>query len=164
MVINLIFLRSDSSELDNHTIHSDWRLTLDYASLTVNIAIIKEYIQTRKCTIVKNSKEKENFIAKLIGAIKRLNTENIPSKEVLKQIVQTFTNNMNRIWFKHSKIVNITKYSKAWWDKNCHRELEKYRTSRWIEDWKSFKITVKRTKYIFFNQKIQEIVNKNCSP
>jgi len=63
--------------------------------------------------IVKNSKEKENFVTELIKAIKRLNTENIPSREVLKQIIQTFANNINRIWHKHSKIVNITRHSKA---------------------------------------------------
>ena len=84
--------------------------------------------------IVKNSKKEENFVAELIRAIKRLNIENIPSKEVLKQIVQTFANDIDRIWHKYSKIVNITKHSKAWWDKNCHRDLGNYRISKWIED------------------------------
>jgi len=65
--------------------------------LTVSIAVTKEHIQTRKCIIVKNSKEKDKFIAELIGAIKRLNTENIPSKEVLEKIVQTFANDTDRI-------------------------------------------------------------------
>jgi len=38
--------------------------------------------------IVKNSEEEEeNFIDKLIGAIKGLNIENIQSKEVLEHIV-----------------------------------------------------------------------------
>ena len=59
--------------------------------------IIEEHIQTRKYTMVKNSKEEENFVAKLIRAIKRLSIENIPSKEVLEQIVQTFANNIDRI-------------------------------------------------------------------
>ena len=63
--------------------------------------------------IVKNSKEKENFVTELIKAIKRLNTENIPSREVLKQIIQTFAININRIWHKYSKIINITRYSKV---------------------------------------------------
>ena len=70
----------------------------DYTPLIVNIVIIEEHIQTRKCTMVKNSKEEENFIAELIGAIKRLSTENILSKEVLEQIIQKFANNMDRIW------------------------------------------------------------------
>ena len=33
---------------------------------------------------------------------------------------------MEKIWYKYSKIVNITKYSKAWWDENCHRDLVSY--------------------------------------
>ena len=47
--------------------------------------------------IVKNSKKEENFVAKLIKAIKKLNTKNIPSRKFLEQIIQTFANNMNRI-------------------------------------------------------------------
>jgi len=88
-------------------------LILDHVSLTISIAITEEYIQTRKHKIVKNSKEKEKSIAELIKVIKRLNIENIPSKEVLEQIVQAFSNDIDRIWHKYSKIVNITKYSKA---------------------------------------------------
>ena len=114
LVINLMFLRLDLSEFDNHTIYLEWRLLSDYALLTINIEIIKEHIQTRKHTLVKKSKEEVNFITKLIRVITRLNMENIPSKEILEQIIQIFTNNMNRIWFKHSKVVNITKHSKIW--------------------------------------------------
>ena len=138
LVIDIIFLRPDLSEFDNYSIYPDWRITLDHALLTVNIMIIEEHIQTRKHIMVKNSKEEENFIAKLIRAIKRLSIENIPSKEVLEQIVQTFANNIDRIQFRHSKVVNITKHSKTWWDKNCYRNLENYRLSKWIEDWKHF--------------------------
>jgi len=47
--------------------------------------------------LVKNSKEEENFITELIGAITRLNTENIPSKGVLEQIIQIFANNTDKI-------------------------------------------------------------------
>ena len=160
LVIDLMFLKPDSLEYNNNFIYSDQRVTLDHIPLTVNIAIIEKYIQIRKYMIVKNSKKEENFVAELIRAIKRLNIENIPSKEVLKQVVQTFANDIDRIWHKYSKIVNITKHSKAWWDKNCHRDLENYRISKWIEDQKCFKSTVKKTKYIFFDQKIQEIANK----
>ena len=59
----------------------------DHTPLTVNIVIFEEHIQTRRHMLVKNSKEEENFISKIIAAIKRLNTENIPNIEAFKQIV-----------------------------------------------------------------------------
>ena len=68
-------------------IYPDWRLSLDHVPLTINIAIFKEYIQTKKHTIIKNSKEKMNFITKLIESIKVLNMEQISSKKILEQIV-----------------------------------------------------------------------------
>ena len=92
-------------------IHLEYRLLSDYASLTINIAIFEKYIQTKKCTIVKNGKEEKNFLAELIESIKGLNIEHISSKEALKQTIQEFS---EKIWFKHSKIVNITKHSKLW--------------------------------------------------
>jgi len=97
---------------NNHSIYPDWRLISDYAPLIVNIAICEENIQTRRYILVKNSKEEENFILELIVTIKGLNTENIPNKEVLKQVIQSFTSFTNRIWFENSKIINIIKYSK----------------------------------------------------
>jgi len=79
-----MFLRLDSLEHNNHSIHQDWYLT---SLLTVNISIFKENIQTKRYTLVKNNKEEDNFIIKLIEAIKGLNTSNIQNKEELKDII-----------------------------------------------------------------------------
>jgi len=91
-----MFLRLESLEYDNHTIHPDWRLTSDHTPLNINISIFEEHIQTRKRMLIKNSKE-EFFIKELMEAIERLNIENIQSKEVFEQIVQLFTSNTERI-------------------------------------------------------------------
>ena len=84
LVIDLIFLHPNSLELNNHMIYPEWRLSSDHMPLMVNIAIIKEYIQTKKCIIVKNSKEEKNFINKLIEIIKCLDIEQISNKEILE--------------------------------------------------------------------------------
>jgi len=116
-VIDLMFLRPTLSEYNNHSIHPDWHLISDHTPLTVNIAILKEDIQMRKYTIIKNSKEEDNFIIELTKAIKGLNTEDIQSKKVLEHIIQSFADCTEQIWYKHSK---------EWWDENCHRDLELY--------------------------------------
>ena len=109
-----MFLRPESVEHNNHSIHPNWKLTSDYALLTVNISIFEKHIQSRKRTIVKNSKEEENFVNELSKAIKSLNMDNIHNVEVLEHVIQFFANNTGRIWHKHLKVVNITKHSKEW--------------------------------------------------
>lgn len=110
-IINLMFLRANLLELNNHMIHLEWRYLSDHAPLTVNIFINKEYVPTKRHTIIKNSEEEVKFIAELINDIKRLNTENLTSKVTLNQTIQIFANKSDIIWFKHSKLVNITKHS-----------------------------------------------------
>ena len=56
------------------------------------------------------------------------------------------------------------KHSKSWWNKKCNCTLNNYRTTRSLEDWKTFKSKVKFSKYNFFNTKIQEIANKRRGP
>ena len=46
-VIDLMFLRPELLEYNNHTIYPDLRLTSDHALLTVDIVIFEEQIQTR---------------------------------------------------------------------------------------------------------------------
>ena len=93
-----------------------------------------------------------------MNTISNIDTSNIPNKESLETIIQKYTRISD---YKFSKNINITKYSKTWWNKECSEKLTKYRLSKTIEDWKNFKKVIKKTKYIFFNNKIQEITLKN---
>jgi len=79
-VIDLMFLQNNSLEIDNYLILPDLKSTLDYAPLTVNIIINKKFIQDKQCTIIKNSKEEENFIKELRVTISNIfNISNIDS-------------------------------------------------------------------------------------
>ena len=62
--------------------------------------------------IIKNNKEETRFIAEIIKSIKRLNMNYIESKKDLESIIQELTHNTDKIWLKHSKVINIMKHSK----------------------------------------------------
>ena len=159
-----MFLQYSSTELDNHLIHPDWHLTSDYAPLLVTISITEENINSQKRTIIKDSEEKESFVKEVIAFFKNINTSNLLDIPHLKKIVNDFANIIDNAWEKNSKIVNITRYSKSWWDENCNWDLEKYGLLKSIEDWKAFRMTIKNTKWSFFDLKIQEIANKKQGP
>jgi len=97
LVIDLMFLKLEPLEHNNYSIYSDWHLISDHVLLTVNIAIFKEFVQSKRHILVKNSKEEDKFIIELIKATKRLNTEDIQSKEVLKHIIQIFAKYIGQI-------------------------------------------------------------------
>lgn len=75
-------------------------------------------------------------------------------KNFFECVVQEYTDSAELTWFKHSHLVNITKQSKDWWNKNCQVKLTAYRSSKRVEEWKDSKRTVKTTKYIFWDDKI----------
>jgi len=164
LVINLMFLQSGSTELNNHSIYSDWQLTSDHAPLTVSIPIAEANINSSKLSITKNSKEEASFIKDISSIIKNLNISNMPDINKLENIVNTLALNTEHVWRKNSKLVNITRHSKSWWNKDCNQSLRNYRISRTLEDWKIFKKTVKSSKQSFFDLKIQEIANKKQGP
>jgi len=127
LVIDLMFLCYDSSELNNHSIHPNWHLTSNHVPLTITIPINEENIDLCKKTISKNSDEEDLFIKEVIASFSKLDTSNISDISQLEEIVTDFANIVESVWTKNSKIINIMKHSKGWWNNNCNSDLDKYR-------------------------------------
>ena len=155
-----MFLHSGSNELDNHLIYPEWHLMSDHAPLTITIPIVKESVNSTKHSIIKDSKEEVSFIKDIITSIRNLNTSNLLDTTSLDRVVNNVANTVKSTWEKNSKIINITKHSKSWWDENCSRDLENYRSLKSLWDWKTFCRIVKNIKHLFFVLKIQKIANK----
>jgi len=143
-VIDLMFLHCDSSVLNNHSIHPEWCLSSNHAPLTITIPISDKCINTCKNTIQKNSIEEEQFVNDTISTIKNLDITNLLDILSLEKAVNDFTKNVDDVWNKNAKLINITKHSKSWWYNNCSRDLEKYRSLKSLENWKFFHKTVKK--------------------
>jgi len=101
--IDLMFLRCDSIELNQHSIHPDWRLTLDHAPLSVTIPIVNEFITTLKLSIQQNSKQENTFIKEVISVFQNLDTLNISNKECLENMVNSLNLLINQVWNKNAK-------------------------------------------------------------
>ena len=83
-MIDLMFLRYGSVELDKHTIFPDSRLSSDHVPLSINIPIFEEIIQSSKFTITPKSEQEMEFIKDVISNFKLLDTTNIDNSEKLK--------------------------------------------------------------------------------
>ena len=153
-VIDLMSLCSGSNKLNNHSIHPDWHLTLDHMPLTVTIPIEEEFIQSSKLSLPKKSEEEEVFVTEVVDIFKFLNTLILSNQESLELVVNLLALRIDQAWNTNARKVNIMKHSKKWWNKDYNRALNKYRVSRNLKDWKSFKRTVKSTKRLFFDTKI----------
>jgi len=97
LVLDLMFLCFRLYELNNHTIHLEWRLISDYACLTVTIPIVEKHIQTKKHMIVKDSEQEHTFIKKLIKAIRNIDIDNISNVNCLNNTVHNFASLMENI-------------------------------------------------------------------
>jgi len=126
----------------------------------ITIPIIKEYTNSSKCSIGKGSEEEVSFIKDVFIIFRNLNMSNISDPTSLDKIVNDLAQKIEYTGEKHSKIVKISKNSKSWWNNKCSHDLEIYKTTKSLEDWKTFQRMVKITKKTFFNLKIQEIANK----
>jgi len=118
--------------------HPEWHLTSDHTSLTITIPIVEESVNSTKYSIIKDSDEEVAFINDITLSIRNLNVSNLSDIASLDNIVNDFTNKINNAWEKSSKIIDITRHSKSWWNKNCNRDLANYRLSKNLEDWKTF--------------------------
>lgn len=159
-----MFLWSGLTELNNHSIHPDWRLSSDHTPLTVTIPIIEEHIVSSNFSIAKNNEKEESFIKDISYAIKNINIDDLSDINKLKFVTNTLAFKIENAWRANSKQINITRQSKSWWNKECNIVLSNYRTTWSLENWKIFKSKVKTTKWLFFDIKIQEITNKKQGP
>ena len=86
-VIDLMFLRCDSVELDNHSILPDSRLSSDHAPLLIEIPIGDEIIHSLSCIIPLRSEQEKGFIEDIISNLKSIDTSNIEDTTCLDHIV-----------------------------------------------------------------------------
>jgi len=111
-VINLIFLCYDSSELDQHSILLESRLSSDHASLTVIIPLSEEIIQMSKLILTPKSNQESEFIKDVILKFKDLNITSIKDIDKLERVIKQFGTIIDQAWTKNAKISKISKYSK----------------------------------------------------
>ena len=86
-VIDLMFLRYGSAELNNHSILPNSWLSSDHAPLSIDIPIFNKIIHMSKLTIAPKSKQETEFIKDIISNFKSLDTSNIKDIIKLDQIV-----------------------------------------------------------------------------
>ena len=163
-VIDLMFLRSGSAELDHHFILPDYRLSSNHALLTIDIHIGIEIIQSTKLSIIPGSDQEKEFIQNVISNLTILDTLNIDNTEKLNLVINQLGSIVEQMWTKNAKRTRISRHSKQWWTQSCSTAISKYRASRSLENWKAFKVTVKESKRSFFDSKILEIANSRCGP
>jgi len=129
-VIDLMFLRCNSVELDNHSILPDSRLSSDHAPLSIEIPIGDEIIHSLKLIIPPRSKQETGFIEDIISNLKSIDTSNIEDITCLDHIVNQVGCIIERMWSKNAKKSKFSKHSKQWWSDSCHLALNSYRASR----------------------------------
>jgi len=145
-VIDLMFLRHGSDELDNHSILPKLRPSSDHAPLIIDIPVLEEFIQTSKLAISPNSEQETEFIKDVISNFNKLDTSNIEDIDDLDRIVNQLSVIVEQMWFKNAKKSRLSKHSKQWWLESCRNALSTYRSERSHKNWKSFKLAVKNAK------------------
>jgi len=83
-VIDLMFLRYDSSELDQHSIPPESHSSSDHAPLTVIIPLSEEIIQMSKLILTPKSDQESKFIKDVISKFKDLDMTSIKDIDKLE--------------------------------------------------------------------------------
>ena len=113
-VIDLMFLRFDSSELDQHSILPESCLSLDHAPLTVTIPLSEEIVQTSKLILAPKSNQESGFIKDIISNFKGLDITSIKDSDKLDRVIKQFSLIIDNVWIKNAKKSRISKHSKQW--------------------------------------------------
>jgi len=114
LVIDLMFLRSGSTEINTYSIHPDLCLLSDHAPLSVMIAIEEENINSFKSSIVKNSEEEKNFIKDVLVAIKNIDISDLSDHSKIEEVTNSLASRIEFAWKTNTKRVRIMKHSKSW--------------------------------------------------
>jgi len=118
-VLDLVFICPSFPEFNWHHIHPEWRLLSDHTPITINVSIWKERISHLQHSLAKESDEEIQFI-------KNANISSFQNAENLEEIVQLLISKIEESWQRNSKLVKITRHSKAWWNDKCQLSLDKY--------------------------------------
>ena len=90
-MIDLMFLRYNSSELDQHSILPESRLSSDYTPFTVIIPLSKEIVQISKLILTPKSNQESKFIKDIISKFKDLDTTSIKDINKLERVIKQFS-------------------------------------------------------------------------
>ena len=134
LVIDLMFLRCGSYELDCHSIHPENCLSSDHVPLSIKIPIIEKVIQSSKLIIHPKSDQETAFVEEVISSFKSLDTSVIDDSDKLESIVNQLGMIIDQAWKKNTKKSRISKHSKQQWTNNCSQSLNNYRVSRSLEN------------------------------
>jgi len=145
-----MFLKKESKEFNNHLISPDLQSLSDHVPLLVFIIVEEEFIQEKKWSIVRNSDKEKEFVNELICRLESMETTNITNCKQLEHVTQEFAFIIEDLWNKFSKLINITKILKAWWNKEYNRDFAIYHMSKSRNNWMKYRKTVKIAKKTLF--------------
>ena len=97
-MIDLMFLRNGSAELNNHSILPEHCLSSDHTPLLIDIPIFEEIIHTSKLTITPKSEQETEFINDVILNFKKLGPSNIEDITKLERLVNQLSSIIDQAW------------------------------------------------------------------